>query len=42
VLDIRVSPEGADIKSIRDRASLMLGGMPDMWKRVIAGKYGVA
>jgi S-adenosylmethionine synthetase len=42
VLDIKVSPEDADYKSIGDTASAMLAGMPGMWKRVVAGRYEVA
>ncbi len=42
VLDIKVSPRGADHGSIRRTASLMLAGMPGMWKRILAGEYGIA
>lgn len=42
VLDIKVSPEGADVKSIMDTASRMLVDMPGMWKDIIAGLYEIA
>jgi len=42
VLDIRVSPGDAGFESVRDEASLMLAGMPVMWKRILAGEYGIA
>jgi len=42
VLDIKVSPEGADVKSIRETAGTMLRDMPGMWKRIIAGQYEIA
>jgi S-adenosylmethionine synthetase len=42
VLDIKVSPRDADFESIRRTASLMLAGMPGMWKRILAGEYGMA
>jgi S-adenosylmethionine synthetase len=42
VLDIKVSPEGADFKSIRETAGAMLADMPGMWKRIIAGQYEIA
>jgi len=37
-----VSPGDADFKSIRATASRMLADMPGMWKRIIAGQYGIA
>ncbi|MEW6146226.1 MAG: methionine adenosyltransferase [Thermodesulfobacteriota bacterium] len=42
VLDIKVSPGDADFKSIGNTASAMLADMPGMWKRIIAGQYGIA
>lgn len=42
VLDIKVSPRDADFESIRRTASLMLAGMPGMWKRILAGEYVMA
>jgi hypothetical protein len=42
VLDIKVSPRDADFESIRRTASLMLAGMPGMWKRILAGEYSMA
>lgn len=42
VLDIKVSPEGADFGRIRDTARLMLQEMPGMWKDIIAGRYEIA
>jgi S-adenosylmethionine synthetase len=42
VLDIKVSPGDADFKSIGNAASLMLAGMPGMWKRILAGEYSIA
>lgn len=41
-LDIKVSGEGADIKSVKDTALLMLAEMPWMWKKVIGGEYEIA
>jgi hypothetical protein len=35
-------PRDADFKSIIRTASLMLAGVPGMWKRILAGEYGMA